>query len=280
MSYLQPPPMPAAVVVHKDVGGYVNDYEAQTAIYRATGREVRLHECRSACTLALSLPNVCVYPDSILKFHQAYDPHNRQTNEAVSQQLFNSYPGAVRARLGGLTRAYRVLRGSELIALGIRNCNDSRTMVATAAAPRNLPLESPRTETQPADQNSIFDGLVQGVMAALGQTSGPSQAISVSAISAASTKAAPQEFSSTIPLPPARPPEFTSPSDPSANETPETARATPDRGAAAGAIQLPPPAASNLAASHHTVPAGAAPKIMSGAQAILPARFAAYLAVR
>ena len=38
-----------------------------------TNREVQLHECRSACTMALGLPNVCVFPDSLLKFHQAYN---------------------------------------------------------------------------------------------------------------------------------------------------------------------------------------------------------------
>src|ERR1700731_509759 len=74
MSYLEPPPMPAPVIVMKDVGGPVANYQSQTAIYRASEREVRLHECRSACTMALSLPNVCVYPSSTLKFHVAYDP--------------------------------------------------------------------------------------------------------------------------------------------------------------------------------------------------------------
>ena len=131
--------MPAPVVVMKDVGGFVNEYQSQTELYRATDREVRLHECRSACTLALSLPNVCVYPDSALKFHMAYDPRNHQSNYDVSQQLFNSYPPAVRERLGSLTRDYKVLRGAELIALGVRDCNaprQSEAMVASNAARR------------------------------------------------------------------------------------------------------------------------------------------------
>jgi hypothetical protein len=77
--------MPAPVIVMKDVGGLVADYQSQTAIYRASEREVRLHECRSACTVALGLPNVCVYPDSTLKFHFAYDPRNHQTNPGFDQ---------------------------------------------------------------------------------------------------------------------------------------------------------------------------------------------------
>jgi len=77
LAYLDPPPFPAPVIVMKDVGGFVSQYQAQTARYRQEGREVRLHECRSACTLALSLPNVCVYPTSLLKFHKAYNANTR-----------------------------------------------------------------------------------------------------------------------------------------------------------------------------------------------------------
>ena len=68
------------VVVVKDYGGYVDQYAAITEVYRRTNREVRIHECHSACTMALSLPNVCVYRDSVFKFHQAYDPRNHITN--------------------------------------------------------------------------------------------------------------------------------------------------------------------------------------------------------
>lgn len=131
MGYLSPPPMPAPVVVYKDVGGLVSDYEAITERYRRENREVRLHECRSACTLALSLPNVCVYPDAKVKFHQAYNAINRETDLGVSSRLFASYPAAVQARLGYLTREYRVLTGTELIALGMRNCEGGATMVAS-----------------------------------------------------------------------------------------------------------------------------------------------------
>ena len=128
----------------KDVGGYVADYQAQTARFRQEGREVRLHECRSACTLALSLPNVCVYPSSLLKFHKAYNANTRAVDEGVSQELFRSYPAAVQARLGGLTREYRVLTGRELISLGVRNCEGAETQVARAATA--LPAPTPSAE--------------------------------------------------------------------------------------------------------------------------------------
>jgi hypothetical protein len=167
LSYLEPPPMPAPVIVMKDVGGFVADYQSQTAIYRASEREVRLHECRSACTMALSLPNVCVYPGSMLKFHVAYDPRNHQTNPQVSQQLFDSYPAAVRARLGTLTRNYKVLSGSELIELGIRDCNEPKTneprlMVASAAAGKPPPA------AQPGAKKPLLAGLMDKMLSVFG----------------------------------------------------------------------------------------------------------------
>jgi hypothetical protein len=136
VGYLSPPPSPQPVVVYKDVGGLVSDYEARTEDYRRENREVRLHECRSACTLALSLPNVCVYPDARLKFHQAYNELTREADLGVSARLFDSYPAAVRARLGFLTRQYKVLSGVELIALGVRDCaQGDRVMVAAKKPP-------------------------------------------------------------------------------------------------------------------------------------------------
>ena len=126
----------------KDVGGLVADYQARTEQYRAEGREVRLHECRSACTLALSLPNVCVYPSSLLKFHKAYDWNTKVRDEAVSAQLMAAYPPAIQARLGGLTRDYRVLTGAELIALGVRDCSAEQIQIARAK-PAPAPKSSP-----------------------------------------------------------------------------------------------------------------------------------------
>lgn len=153
MGYLAPPPDPAVpVVVHKDVGGLVTDYLARTDQYRRENREVRLHECRSACTLALSLPNVCVYPGSVLKFHKAYDWNTKVVDESVSAALFNSYPPAVQARLGTLTREYRNLSGSELISLGVRNCHESPIMLA-----RRMEQRRQQTVLAYAPQESVGD---------------------------------------------------------------------------------------------------------------------------
>ena len=189
MSYLYPPPGDAPVVVMKDVGGYVDQYGAQTARYFASDREVQLHECRSACTLALSLPNVCVYPSSILKFHKAYNPITKNANEEISDAMMAAYPPAVRERLGVLTRQYKVLTGSELIRLGIRDCNaprEPRIMIARAKAKENPP-ENP--------VSNAFSGLV----AALAPPSGSGAPVKIQPVKVQVAQAAPA-----IPLPPQR----------------------------------------------------------------------------
>ena len=57
MAYLDPPPFPAPVIVMKDVGGFVAEYQAQTARFRQEGREVRVKASR---------PSSCVHVRSAL----------------------------------------------------------------------------------------------------------------------------------------------------------------------------------------------------------------------
>jgi hypothetical protein len=194
MSYLYPPPGDVPVVVMKDVGGYVDQYGAQTALYAASNREVRLHECRSACTLALSLPNVCVYPSSLLKFHKAYNPITKNANEEISDAMMAAYPPAVRQRLGELTRQYKVLTGSELIRLGIRDCNaprEPRILIARAKAKENPP-ENP--------VSNAFAGLV----AALAPQPAPGSGalVKMQPVKAQLAKALPGPAMAPPPLPP------------------------------------------------------------------------------
>ncbi len=291
MSYLAPPPAPAPVVVVKDVGGYVTDYQNQTAVYRITQREVRLHECRSACTLALSLPNVCVYPDSILKFHLAYDPRNHQPNAEVSQQMFDSYPAAVRARLGTLTREYKVLRGSELIELGIRNCNapkpgEPRIMTASAVPARQPPVLLSSQAQAPQDQGSgvrpVLAGLMNKMLSVFGAggTAENMPARAAIAQSRLAAKPGPSQLSLTeIPLPPQRPLELAQPEIAAAAPLPVPEKTEAAIGRAAEATVE---ASSALVPAKSALPAvrrlarDALPELITGAQPILPPGFSAY----
>lgn len=211
MGYLAPPPDPAApVVVYKDVGGLVTDYQAQTEAYRRQNREVRLHECRSACTLALSLPNVCVYPSSVLKFHKAYHRDTKVIDEGVSSTLFNAYPPAVQARLGTLTREYRNISGSELISLGIRNCNESPIMLARRMESRQrLAAATQNTPMAYAPQETIGDKVGKALSSLFGSSeAGKPRPVQTVRIAATTPMARPGDQGAPFadaPLPPRRP---------------------------------------------------------------------------
>jgi len=261
LSYLNPPPAPAPVIVVKDYGGLVRNYEAQTEIYRRTGREVRVHECHSACTLALSLPNVCVYPNSIFKFHEAYDLRTRQTDFAVSQQLFDSYPATVRARLGTLTRKFKILTGTELIALGIRDCNAPRILMA---------------KTHPASRQGELARVWTNVMSAFGRKPMP-QATRAHAVLVATRHQtqAERHFSeaalfTAVPLPPRRPQD----------ETPTGHTLVAEAEASAADAPMPQPRPTTLATSFtQSLQPVALPKVIDGAQPILPPKFLAYVMI-
>ncbi|HTV32383.1 MAG TPA: hypothetical protein VME69_04665 [Methylocella sp.] len=281
MSYLAPPPMPAAVIVTKDVGGYVTDYHKQTDYYRSTQREVRLHECRSACTLALSLPNVCVYKGSILKFHLAYDPRNHQPNEGVSRWMFASYPAAVQARLGTLTRDYKVLRGSELIALGIRDCDAPKPVEPKPANPQTLmasaapPLAGPTNSAPP-----VLASLMGKVLSVFG--SGDAAGAGPTATASAQTHSAPASsgrlLAGEIPLPPQRPADF---SQTAANLAEDrnaeaTTAPNPTSSESAGATDLSPSSAEVPLPPSAGLRKVALPRLITGAQPILAPNFSAY----
>jgi hypothetical protein len=258
LSYLVPPPLPAPVIVTKDVGGFVRDYQARTEEYRTSNREVRLHECRSACTLALSLPNVCVYPDSILKFHLAYNLRNHISDYGVSAELFNSYPDAVRARLGSLTRDYKVLSGAELIQLGIRDCNEPRIMVASVG----------KTVQHPLDPDISLTGIMHTVANALPGTGASPPANPAEPVRVASrepAKPAPSDVVfAAFPLPPARPAEL-------GGATQDTGWQTALAEGKSADVPLPPPRPASLSLAYtQRLPVLARPRIMDGAAPILP----------
>ncbi len=257
MSYLDPPPLPAPVVVTKDFGGLVTAYQARTAEYRETNREVRVHECHSACTLALSLPNVCVYKDSVFKFHLAYNANTRISDYGVSQQLVDAYPAAVRERLGQLTRSFKIMSGTELIKLGVRDCTEPRVMVASVG----------KTVQRPLDQGSSLTTTVQGWMntltGPLGQPVAPAPSQPVRVASRELPKTPSELVFAALPVPPARPPALEA-------EQTAAAEGKPDEAKPAD-VPLPPerPPSLNLAYTER-LPFLARLRIIGGAAPILP----------
>ena len=89
-SYLVPPPMPAPVVVMKDVGGLVRTIR-RTELYRSQNREVRLHECRSGLHAGAFAAERLRLSGFHAEFHQAYNeiPGGRS---AAAGQLWSPIP--------------------------------------------------------------------------------------------------------------------------------------------------------------------------------------------
>ena len=253
------------VVVVKDFGGYVNEYAAQTEIYRRTNREVRIHECHSACTMALGLPNVCVYPNSVFKFHQAYDPRDHVTNWEVSGELFATYPVAVRERLGTLTKAFTILRGEELIQLGVRQCGEPQPRIMIAQTTQRPLPDQPGGTTL-----SMLSGKLQGMVPGLGvrpELVPNTDPRAPRAAKAPSSGTLPDGMlGAKIPLPPEKPAEIAE------GETPP-----PDAGEAANPTQpgvpVPPPRPKIIVAYAPGLPPIPMVRMIDGSETILPAHF-------
>lgn len=269
--------MPAPVIVMKDVGGVVADYQSQTAIYRASEREIRLHECRSACTMALGLPNVCVYPGSTLKFHLAYDPRNHQTNPEVSQQLFESYPAAVRARLGTLTRHYKVLSGSELIELGIRDCNAPKT-IATRIMAASAAAGKPPLAAEPGAEKPFLAGVMDKMLSVFSTGEVAKHDRAAASPQPAAKPVLASVLLADIPLPSTRPVELMPAAGGIVVQSPGEPASEPTPAEAPQAVPLPAHRPLNVTyPAAHRLARVSLPKIITGAQPILPPDFSAYV---
>ena len=127
---LNPPPEPAAIVVTLDTGGYVDDYYAAAERYKMSGRRIEVNgECRSACTVLLEVPTLCVWPGAVFRWHQAYNPKTKVTYPNVTQDMLSRLPYRIANRLQGRVQKFYTreasLGYSELIALGVPSCRGS-----------------------------------------------------------------------------------------------------------------------------------------------------------
>ncbi len=135
--FLYPPPsIVQPVVIKEDGGGIVTDYIKAAYDYKAQNRRVEIRgSCRSACTLALSVPNVCVGPGAVVKWHHAYEPASGAVRYDITDLMLERLPFRIRSRIQGhiqvnynpdATLTYR-----QLVELGVKDC-DNDTQVATS----------------------------------------------------------------------------------------------------------------------------------------------------
>ncbi|GGH50100.1 hypothetical protein GVY41_05535 [Frigidibacter albus] len=121
------------LVIRDDAGGRVDWRAEKIAKLRQSGQPVQLRgECMSACTMYLSLPQVCVAANATFGFHgpSFYGiPLNDYDFNYWSQVIAAHYPAPIaewfmtEARYS--TNRTRRIRGSELIRMGIPECGSA-----------------------------------------------------------------------------------------------------------------------------------------------------------
>jgi hypothetical protein len=128
--FLYPPPPNYAVIITEDKGGIVDQYQDAATRYKAEGRRVEIRgRCRSACTLALTVPNVCVGPGAVVAWHHAYEKYTHKIRPEVTSSMLKNLPSAIRNRLDGkIQEDYTpatTLDYSQLLSLGIPDCDSN-----------------------------------------------------------------------------------------------------------------------------------------------------------
>lgn len=136
---LNPPAAPAPVIVTLDTGGYVDAYFAMAARYTREGRRIEIRgECRSACTVLLEVPTLCVRPGAVFRWHHAYVKDTGEVREDITEQMLSRLPYRISTRLRGKIQPKYTPQASlgytELVALGVPPC-DTRPAVATDVKP-------------------------------------------------------------------------------------------------------------------------------------------------
>ena len=126
--FILPPNDLKAVIILDDRGGRVSDYQNAAQKYTNEGRDVRIIGlCWSACSLALSVPNVCVGSMATVMFHDAYDLKSGKINLAVTKEILDKMPPKIREVVSATVhkefRAAATLDAKKLIKLGIRQCD-------------------------------------------------------------------------------------------------------------------------------------------------------------
>jgi hypothetical protein len=126
-AFIDIPPNHAPVVITEDGGGLVQKYIDTAIRYAFEKRQVAITgSCRSACMMALAVPNVCVTKNAEVSFHWAYDQTTNVLRKDVTNYMMTLLPDNIQASMKGkLKRDFSseaTLSGEKLIKLGINEC--------------------------------------------------------------------------------------------------------------------------------------------------------------
>jgi len=96
--------------------------------YNASGERFRIDShCQSACTMFLSIRNVCVEPSAELLFHAGGDRGKGIISPSITQKMLSTYNAALRRYVTANhymdTLEFHTISGSEIISrFGYRAC--------------------------------------------------------------------------------------------------------------------------------------------------------------
>lgn len=101
--------------------GEMPRFDAVVGQYNASGERFRIDShCQSACTLFLSIRNVCITPNATLLFHAGGDMRKNRINPASTQHMLDAYKPALRKYVSDNhfmdTFAFHTISGHEMIA--------------------------------------------------------------------------------------------------------------------------------------------------------------------
>lgn len=137
MDFTTPPPNMEPVAIYDDGGGLVEKYREAAYQYRLEGRQVKiLGSCRSACILALSVPNVCVGPEAVVMAHHAYGLYSGKIKPDTTKAILDELPSNISRVIGpNIRKKYTegaTLTYGELRALGVPKCDREASTPRTA----------------------------------------------------------------------------------------------------------------------------------------------------
>ena len=95
-------------------------FDAVVEKYNASGERFRIDShCQSACTIFLSIRNVCITPNATLLFHAGGDPNSGHTSAGSTSHMLAAYNSALRQYVTEQhfmdTFALHAISGAEMI---------------------------------------------------------------------------------------------------------------------------------------------------------------------
>lgn len=102
--------------------GEMGRFDAVVSQYNASGERFRIDgHCQSACTIFLSIRNVCITPNATLLFHAGGDPRTGRMNPASTAHMLAAYKAALRQYVSEhyfmATFAFHSISGRDMVRL-------------------------------------------------------------------------------------------------------------------------------------------------------------------